>query len=203
MIVSANINKLKDSFQHVVVITTEYTSSFIFRGLNASVMARCWGSHTHSFRNHTTKDSQHLGKCRPCWLCYLHSTQRDAEKGWTGGRSAERGCPKGVHVGKVQRAFLLQHKQEIPAQRSHWAKPWVMRVLHFSDGENTNESTCCSFPLWLSWIQRRSDIPEEFYLSEALLFISVVLAQLGQDSRKYMNRFFFFSQSFAMEMSCD
>lgn len=104
-------------------------------------MARCWGSHTHSFTNPATKDSQHLGKCRPCWLCYLHWTQRDAEKGWTGGRSAERGCPEGVNVGKVQRAFLQQHKQEIPAQRSHWVKPRVMRALCYSDGENTNEST--------------------------------------------------------------
>jgi len=47
-------------------------------------------------------------------------TQRDAERGWTGGRSAERGCPEGVRVGEVQRAFVQQHKQEIPAQRSHW-----------------------------------------------------------------------------------
>lgn len=116
-------------------------------------MARCWGSHTHSFTNPTTKDSQHLGKCRPCWLCYLHWTQKDAEKGWTGGRSAERGCPEGVNVGKVQRAFLQQHKQEIPAQRSHWAKPRVMHVLCYSDGENKRKHTLLFPSLTLEYLQ--------------------------------------------------
>ncbi len=50
-------------------------------------------SHTliHKHTNPTTKDSKHLGKRRLAGLCYLHWTQRDAERGWTGGRSADRG----------------------------------------------------------------------------------------------------------------